>query len=386
MNDVIEGGSKPVVAAIEGFALGGGLELAMACNARITSPNVQLGLVELQLGIIPGLGGTQRLPRLVGLQRAIDMLLASKTLDSKEALKVGLVDDVVAHSDLLAAARKWALDIHEGRRPWQRSLSSVDKLGSLPKALDVLENARAKVKKTYTNVSYPSVLLDVIEEGLVNGAVAGVIKEGKACQDLIKTPEAKGLMHVFFAQRSSSKVPGITDQGLIPHPIRKAAVVGGALMGSGIATALALSKIPVILKEVDSKQLDASIRKIHANLKNRASSGKITEEEAKRSMALVKGVLDYEDFYNVDIVIEAVTENIPLKQKIFYELEQVCPSHCILATNTSSIDLEIIGANIKSQDRLIGAHFFSPAHVMRLLEIVRTNKTSLQTIVDLLGL
>jgi len=157
-------------------------------------------------------------------------------------------------------------------------------------------------------------------------------------------------------------------------------------MGSGIATALALSKIPVILKEVDSKQLDASIRKIHANLKNRASSGKITEEEAKRSMALVKGVLDYEDFYNVDIVIEAVTENIPLKQKIFYELEQVCPSHCILATNTSSIDLEIIGANIKSQDRLIGAHFFSPAHVMRLLEIVRTNKTSLQTIVDLLGL
>lgn len=386
MNDVIEGGSKPVVAAIEGFALGGGLELAMACNARIISPNVQLGLVELQLGIIPGLGGTQRLPRLVGLQRAIDMLLASKTLDSKEALKVGLVDDVVAHSDLLAAARKWALDIHEGRRPWQRSLSSVDKLGSLPKALDVLENARAKVKKTYTNVSYPSVLLDVIEEGLVNGAVAGVIKEGKACQDLIKTPEAKGLMHVFFAQRSSSKVPGITDQGLIPHPIRKAAVVGGALMGSGIATALALSKIPVILKEVDSKQLDASIRKIHANLKNRASSGKITEEEAKRSMALVKGVLDYEDFYNVDIVIEAVTENIPLKQKIFYELEQVCPSHCILATNTSSIDLEIIGANIKSQDRLIGAHFFSPAHVMRLLEIVRTNKTSLQTIVDLLGL
>eukprot|EP01018_Ginkgo_biloba_P021334 Gb_34600 [translate_table: standard] len=386
MNDVIEGGSKPVVAAIEGFALGGGLELAMGCHARITVPKVQLGLVELQLGIIPGLGGTQRLPRLVGLQKAIDMLLASKTLNAEEAHKFGLVDDVVAYGDLLLAARKRALDIYEHRRPWPRSLQRIDKLGSIPEALDVLKHTRDKVKRMYTNVSHPFVLLDVIEEGLVNGAIAGVKMEGKACQDLITTPEAKGLMHVFFAQRSSSKIPGVTDQGLTPRPIRKAAVVGGALMGSGIATALVLSKIPVILKEIDSKQLEAGLQRIRANLKSRVSKGNLTEEEAKHTMALVTGSLDYGNFYDVDIVIEAATENIPLKQKIFQELEQACPSHCILATNTSSIDLEIVGANIKSQDRLIGAHFFSPAHVMRLLEIVRSSETSLQAIVDMLGL
>uniref|UniRef100_A0A0C9RZE1 TSA: Wollemia nobilis Ref_Wollemi_Transcript_536_2735 transcribed RNA sequence n=1 Tax=Wollemia nobilis TaxID=56998 RepID=A0A0C9RZE1_9CONI len=386
VNDIIEGGPKPVVAAIEGFALGGGLELAMACNARITVPKVQVGLVELQLGIIPGLGGTQRLPRLVGLQKAIDMLLASKTLNSDEALKVGLVDGVVAYTDLLAAARKWALDIYEGRYPWQQSLRRVDKIGSLPEAMDILKNARAKVKKTYANVSYPFILLDVIENGIVNGAVEGVKVEGKACQDLIKTPAAKALMHVFFSERSSSKIRGITDQGLTPHPIRKAAVVGGALMGSGIATALALSKIPVLIKEIDSKQLDAAIQRIHGNLKSRTVSGKITKEEANHAMGLVKGVLDYKEFYNVDIVIEAATENVPLKQKLFQELEQACPSHCILATNTSSIDLEIVGASIRSQERLIGAHFFSPAHVMRLLEIVRSNKTSVQILVDVLGL
>ncbi|KAH9327689.1 hypothetical protein KI387_007867, partial [Taxus chinensis] len=263
LSDVIEGGPKPVVAAIEGFALGGGLELAMACNARITVPKVKLGLVELQLGIIPGLGGTQRLPRLVGLQKAIDMLLASKTLTSEEAHKVGLVDAVVAYEDLIVAARKWALDICESRQPWHRSLLKVDRLGSIPEALDILRNVRVKVNQMYANVAYPFILLNVIEEGIVNGAVEGVKKEGKACQDLIKTPEAKALMHVFFAQRSSSKIPGITDQGLIPRPIRKAAVIGGALMGSGIATALALSNIPVLVKEIDKKQLDAAIQRIY---------------------------------------------------------------------------------------------------------------------------
>ncbi|GLJ04720.1 hypothetical protein SUGI_0001910 [Cryptomeria japonica] len=386
VNDIIEGGPKPVVAAIEGFALGGGLELAMACNARITVPKVQLGLVELQLGIIPGLGGTQRLPRLVGLQKAIDMLLASKTLNSEDAHKVGLVDGIVAYEELLDAARKLALDIYEGRRPWHRSLHREDRLGSIPEALNILRNARAKAKQMYANVAYPFTLLDVMEDGIVNGSVQGVQKEGKACQDLIKTFEAKALMHVFFAQRSSSKIPGITDQGLIPRPIRKAAVIGGALMGSGIATALALSNITVLVKEIDTKQLDAAIQRIHGNLKSRASSGKITEEKAKHAMTLVKGVLDYNEFYNIDIVIEAATENIPLKQKIFSDLEHICPSHCILATNTSSIDLEVVGGKIKSQDRLIGAHFFSPAHIMRLLEIVRSNQTSLQVIVDLLGL
>ncbi|KAF3498191.1 hypothetical protein DY000_02054508 [Brassica cretica] len=295
---------KPLVAAVEGLALGGGLELAMACHARVAAPKAQLGLPELTLGIIPGFGGTQRLPRLVGLEKGANMILLSKSISSEEGHKLGLIDAL----------------------------------------------------------------------------------EAEVFKQLVLSDTAKALVHVFFAQRATSKVPKVTDVGLKPRPMKKVAVIGGGLMGSGIATALLLSNIRVVLKEINSEYLLKGIKSVEANLKGLVSRGKLTQDKAGKAFSLLKGVVDYTEFKDVDMVIEAVIENIQLKQKIFKEIEEVCPPHCILASNTSTIDLNVIGEKTNSKDRIVGAHFFSPAHLMTLLEIVRTENTSAQVILDLMAL
>ncbi|KAL3690855.1 hypothetical protein R1sor_004506 [Riccia sorocarpa] len=379
-------GRKPSVAAIDGLALGGGLELAMACNARISTPKAQLGLPELQLGIIPGFGGTQRLPRLVGLSKAIEMMLLSKPISAQEGNDLGLVDVLVPPSELLAAARKMALDIAEHRRPWMYSLRRTDKIEGLAEAREIIKFARAQAKKTAPNLRHPQQCLDSIEEGVVAGGYAGTLKEEKEFRAAVFSDASKGLINVFFAQRNTTKVRGVTDLGLKPRPLKRAAVIGGGLMGSGIATALILSNIPVLLKEVNEKFLEGGLGRIRSNLQSRVKKGQMTEEKMAKTLALVKGVLDYNDFKNVDVVIEAVIENIGLKQQIFADLEKACSPTCVLSTNTSTIDLNLVGEKTKSQDRLIGAHFFSPAHIMPLLEIVRTDKTSPQVIVDLINL
>ncbi|KAL5207733.1 hypothetical protein ABZP36_032168 [Zizania latifolia] len=321
LSDLVEGGKKPSVAAIQGLALGGGLELAMSCHARISTPEVQLGLPELTLGIIPGLGGTQRLPRLVGLPKATEMLLKSKFISAKEGEEHGLIDAVCCSDELINMSRLWALEI----------------------------------------ANYP-----------------------KVSKQVLLSATSKALIHVFFAQRSTTKVPGITDVQLKPREIRKVAIIGGGLMGSGIATALLVSNISVVLKEVNSQFLQRGQQMIAANLESLAKRGLLTKDKTNTSMSILKGTLDYSDFKDVDMVIEAVTEKVPLKQSIFFDLEKLCPPHCILATNTSTIDLNVVGEKTKSQDRIIGAHFFSPAHIMPLLEIVRTEKTSPQVILDLI--
>ncbi|AQK91461.1 enoyl-CoA hydratase1 [Zea mays] len=318
LTDTVEAATKPSVAAIDGLALGGGLEVAMACHARIATPTAQLGLPELQLGIIPGFGGTQRLPRLVGLTKSLEMMLLSKPIKGGEAHQLGLVDALVSPNDLVNTARQWALDIYECRRPWIKSLYKTDKLEPLGEAREILKFARAQAQKQAANLHHPLVCIDVIEEGIVAGPRAGLWKEATSFQELLFSDTCKSLVHVFFSQRATSKIPGATDLGLMPRKITKVAILGGGLMGSGIATAM------------------------------------------------------------------AVIENVKLKQQIFSDLEKYCPSHCILATNTSTIDLNLIGEKTKAQDRIAGAHFFSPAHVMPLLEIVRTQHTSPQVVVDLL--
>ncbi|KAG6575069.1 hypothetical protein SDJN03_25708, partial [Cucurbita argyrosperma subsp. sororia] len=384
---VLQGGKaarKPAVAAIHGLALGGGLEVAMACHARISTPTAQLGLPELQLGIIPGFGGTQRLPRLVGLSKALEMMLTSKLIKGQEAHSLGLVDDIAPPEELITTARKRALEILERRRPWVHSLHRTDKLESLAEAKEIFETARVQARKQSPNLKHPFACIDVIETGVVFGPRAGLRKEVEEFQGLLHTDTCKSLIHIFFAQRSTTKVPGVTDLGLAPRKITKVAIVGGGLMGSGIATALILSNYPVILKEVNDEFLQAGIDRVRANLQSRVEKGNMTKENFEKTISLLKGVLDYESFKDVDMVIEAVTENVSLKQQIFADLEKYCPPHCMLATNTSTIDLELIGERTKSRDRIIGAHFFSPAHVMPLLEIVRTKHTDEQVIVDLL--
>ncbi|OIW21624.1 hypothetical protein TanjilG_06782 [Lupinus angustifolius] len=383
--DTIEASKKPSVAAIDGLALGGGLEVALACTARLSTPTALLGLPELQLGIIPGGGGTQRLPRLVGLAKALEMILTSKPVKGEEAFSLGLVDAVVSPDQLVNAARQWALDILERKRPWVPSLYRNDKIEPLGEAREILNFARAQTRKRAPNLNHPLVCIDVIEEGIVSGPRAGLLKEAEAFQELLLADAARSLIHIFFSQRGTSKVPGVTDRGLVPRPVKKVAVLGGGLMGSGIATCLILSNYHVILKEVNEKFLDAGLNRVKANLQSRVKKGKMTQERFEKAISLLKGTIDYESFKDVDLVIEAVIEKISLKQQIFADLEKYCPPHCILATNTSTIDLDLIGERTKSQDRIIGAHFFSPANIMPLLEIVRTKQTSPQVIVDVLN-
>uniref|UniRef100_A0A0E0DM91 Uncharacterized protein n=1 Tax=Oryza meridionalis TaxID=40149 RepID=A0A0E0DM91_9ORYZ len=349
MTNTLEAAGKPSVAAINGPALGGGLEISMVCQARISIPTAQLGLPELQLGVIPAFGGTQRLPRLVGLTKALEMMLMSKPIKAEEAHQLGLIDAIVSPNDLLNTACRWALDISESRRPWVHTLSRTDKLESPDEAREILKFARAQVQKQAANLRHPLVCIDVIEEGIVSGPQAGL-----------------------------RKVPGITDLGLMPRKVSKVAIVGGGLMGSGIATALMLCNYPVVLKEVNDKFLDAGIDMIKANLRSRVRKGKMTKEIYEKTLSLLTGVVDYERFK------DAVVENVKVKQQVFADLERYCPSHCVLATNTSTIDLDLIGEKTNSQDRIAGAHFFSPAHVMPLLEIVRSKRTSPQVVVDLL--
>ncbi|XP_011071437.1 glyoxysomal fatty acid beta-oxidation multifunctional protein MFP-a [Sesamum indicum] len=384
LNDVVAAAKKPFVAAVDGLALGGGLEVAMACHARISTPTAQLGLPELQLGIIPGFGGTQALPRLVGIAKALEMMLTSKPVKGEEALNLGLVDALASPNELVNTARQWALDILERRRPWVITFYKTDKLEPLGEAREILKFARAQTRKRAPNLKHPLVCIDVIEEGIVSGARAGLWKEAEAFQALLESDTCKSLVHIFFAQRGTTKVPGVTDLGLKPRSIKKVAILGGGLMGSGIATALILSNYQVILKEVNDKFLQAGIGRVKGNLQSRVKKGQMSQEKFEKTLSLLKGVLDYESFRDVDMVIEAVIENVSLKQQIFSDLEKFCPPHCILGSNTSTIDLNLIGEKTRSQDRIIGAHFFSPAHVMPLLEIVRTQKTSPQVIVDLL--
>ncbi|KAL8498016.1 hypothetical protein ACS0TY_021384 [Phlomoides rotata] len=384
--NVIEDARKPTVAAMEGLALGGGLELALGCHARVAASKTLLGLPELTLGIIPGSGGTQRLPRLIGLPKALDIMLYSKSISSEEGKKLGLIDAVVPSAELLKVSRQWALDIVEGRKPWIRSLHKVDRLGSLPEVHYIIKTARQQVQRIAKNMPQHQACLDVIEEGIIHGGYPGLLKEDRVFKELVSSDTSKGLVHSFFARRATTKVPNVSDIGLKPRQIKKVAVIGGGLMGSGIASALILSDVYVILKEINSEYLLKGIKSIEANVQGLVSRNRLAKDKGEKALSMVKGVLDYSEFKDVDMVIEAVIENIPLKQKIFVDIEKACPPHCILASNTSTIDLNIIGEKIKSQDRVVGAHFFSPAHVMPLLEIVRTEKTSPQVILDLMTL
>ncbi|KAF3456243.1 hypothetical protein FNV43_RR00893 [Rhamnella rubrinervis] len=384
LTDTLEAAHKPSVAAIDGLALGGGLEIALACHARLSTPTAWLGLPELKLGLVPAFGGTQRLPRLVGLTKALEMMLASKQVKGEEAFTLGLVDAIVSPSELVKTARQWALDIAECRRPRVASLYKTDKLEPLGKAKEILKISREQARKQAPNLKHLLVCIDVIEEGIVSGPRAGLWKEVDVFQGVLHSETSKSLIHIFYAEHGTSKVTGVTDIGLVPRRVKKVAILGGGLMGSGIATALILSNYPVILKEVNEKFLQAGIGRVRANLQSQVKKGKMTQENFDKTISLLRGVLDYENFRDVDMVIEAVIENLSLKQQIFVELEKYCPPHCILATNTSTIDLNLIGERTKSQHRIVGAHFFSPAHIMPLLEIVHTKHTSPQVILDLL--
>lgn len=382
----IETNPKPVVMAIDGFALGGGLELAMAGNYRIGTTRCRLGLPELRLGLFPGAAGTQRLPRLVGLQKGIEMMLTSSELRGEQGLSEGLLEELVEPEQLidaaLAAARKLAKGELEPVRASQRS----DKLPPADVAEQMVQMAKAMAGDKIRNLVHPDLCLDAILTGVKDGYAAGLKRERENFAKCLETPQAAGLIHMFFASREAPKVPGVTDRGFKPKAINKVAVLGGGTMGSGIATSLLYAGCQVILREVNDELAQAGRGRIDGNLQSRLKKGKLRPEKYDDMMSRLSLQTDMSGFDQLDLVIEAVVENVELKQQVFAELEQATRPDCILATNTSTIDIEVVGAKTKAGPRILGTHFFSPAHIMPLVEIVRSKQTSPETLNTVINL
>ena len=372
----------PLVAAIHGPCLGGGLELALACHARVASSDNKtvLGLPEVQLGLLPGSGGTQRLPRLVGVQKALDMILTGKQLRAVQAKKAGLVDEVVPNSILLEAAVKRALKGKPQREPVKLNL--VGKvLERTPFGRNVLFSQAEKqtLKKTQGNYPAPLKILQVIKTGIENGMQAGLAAEAKAFGELCMTPESAALRSLFFATTQMKKESGAGDAK--PLKVRKAAVLGGGLMGGGIANVTATKGgIAVRLKDINQQGIANALKYSYSLLEKKLKRRFISKAELQKQMSLITGTTDYSGFHDVDIVVEAVFEDLALKQQMVADIEQHCTEHTVFASNTSSLPIAKIAAKASRPENVIGLHYFSPVDKMPLVEVIAHDKTSAQTI------
>jgi 3-hydroxyacyl-CoA dehydrogenase len=379
----IEDCPKPVVAAIHGNALGGGNEVAMACHYRVATADAKIGQPEVLLGIIPGAGGTQRLPRLAGVALAAQMCTDGKSISAKAAHAAGLVDRVVTE-DLRDAAIAFAIERAE-RRGTRKTREISDTVADTAGGVAECSHVRASLAKTAKGQKAPYAALDAIEAGLHTGFDAGSVRERELFADCVVSIESKALRHLFFAEREAAKIPDV-PRDTPTRDIKRAAVVGAGTMGGGIAMTYANAGIPVLLKEVDQAALDRGLATIRKNYESTVSKGRMTREAYERTMALIAPTLTYDGFDNVDIVVEAVFENMDLKQTTFAELGKVTRRDCILASNSSTLDIDEFARASGRPALVIGHHFFSPANVMKLLEIVRARETSRETIATSLKL
>jgi 3-hydroxyacyl-CoA dehydrogenase len=379
----IEDCPKPVVVAIHGTALGGGLELAMAGHYRVASPSAQAGQPEVNLGIIPGAEGTQRLPRLVGVEAALDMLISGKPINAPEAQRLGLLDRII-EGDLLDGAAAFAQDV-AAWGPHRKTRDRNEKLGSPDANASTLVAARDQARGSRRNMVAPLRAIDAVEAAVALPFEEGCKREREIVEQCLAGDEARALIHAFFAERAVSKVPGISKD-TTTYPIRSAGVVGSGTMGGGIAMALAGAGIAVLLKDTDQLALDRGWFTIRKNYAVSVDKGRLTPETMRQRMALIRPQLTYDGFEDVDIIIEAVFENMTLKKQIFGEIDKIARDGCILATNTSTLDIDEIASVTARPDMVIGTHFFSPAHVMRLLEVVRGARTRLEVIATAMAL
>jgi len=375
----------PIVAAIDGTCLGGGLELAMACHARVCSDNdkTALGLPEVQLGLLPGSGGTQRLPKLVGLQKALDMMLTGKQLRAKQALKAGLVDDVVPSSVLLSVAEQKALSLHQrGKSIAKRKQGLMDKLleNNIVGRNIVYQQAQKTVQaKTQGNYPAPLKIIDCIRTGIELSAEQGYKLEAEHFADLVMSDESAQLRQLFFATTAMKKEQGVAD--VMPYKIAKAGVLGGGLMGGGIAFVTATkANIPVRVKDINHKGICQALKYSYQILNKKVKRRFILNSEMQKQLAMITGSVDYTGFKALDIVVEAVYEDLTLKQNMVAEVEENCHDKTIFASNTSSLPIGNIAAKAQRPENVIGLHYFSPVDKMPLVEIIPHNKTSDQTI------
>ena len=371
INDAQDNFKKPMVAAIGGFALGGGLELALGCHYRVAAPKTLLGLPEVKLGILPGSGGTQRLPRVVGATEAVKMMTTGNPVPAEKGLQVGLVDEVV-QGDLLEGAIAFAKKlVAEGKGP-RRIRDLTVKVDGDPKAF--FEAARAEVGKASRGYPAPLEIVACVEAAVNLPFDEGRQEERRRFAGLVEGSESKAMRHIFFAERQTSKIPDVPE-GTPTRKIEKAAVIGAGTMGGGITMSLVNVGIPVTIIEMKQEALDRGLATIKKNYASTVSKGRLKQEEMDKRMALITPALSIEAGKDADIIIEAVFERMDVKQEIFRKLDAVMKPGAILASNTSTLDVDAIAAVTKRPQDVIGTHFFSPANVMRLLEVVRGKAT-----------
>ncbi len=368
--------TKPIVAAIHGFALGGGLELALACHFRCAVAGTQLGLPEVKLGILPGAHGTQRLPRVIGVARALDMIASGDPIGVDKALELGLIDEIVKGEIAAAGASFANRVVREGREPRKTSMLTA-KLDQ--PAAEFFLAARARIAKEYRGYPAPLVIVDCIEAAVTLPFAKGVQKERELFEKLRATTESKALRHLFFAERQVSKIPDVPDE-TPAREIKSAVLIGAGTMGGGIAMNFANVGIPVKVLELSQEALDKGLGVVRKNYGGTVSKGRLSQEEMDKRMALFQGVTSYDALKDADIVIEAVFEDMAVKKQVFEKLDKVCKPGAILATNTSTLDVNEIAAMTARPESVLGLHFFSPANVMKLLEVVRAAKTSKETL------
>ena len=372
----IEDCRKPVVAAIHGTALGGGLETAMACHYRVAVRSAKVGQPEVKLGIIPGAGGTQRLPRLAGIAKAVEMCSEGNPVAAQEAFGSGIIDKLI-EGDLLTGAIAFAREIVA--RPAPKTRERDDKLGAREQNALIFTAARENARKKQRGLMAPLAAIDAVEAATTLRFDEGSQAEQRLFADCLVSPQAKALMHVFFAEREVAKIPDIPkDTPLIP--VKTAGVIGVGTMGGGISMVLANAGIPVLVKEADQAALDRGIANIQKNYANSVKRGRFTQQFVDERRKLIQPTLSLDGFSGVDLVIEAVFEGMALKKEVFAELDKICKPGAILASNTSTLNIDEIASATDRPQFVIGTHFFSPANVMRLLEIVRGKATGKEVV------
>lgn len=377
----LEALGKPVVAAIRGVALGGGLELALGCHYRLARPDARLGLPEVSLGLLPGAGGTQRLPRLIGIQAALERIVTGQPVDGGSAQAVGLVDALIVDKDFETAALAYTrglIPTDAGPRP----LSAR----SCPRPDDaVYEQAESLIPRRLRGLAAPKACIQAVRAAARDAFDQGMAHERALFAELLASPESAAQRHVFFAEREAAKVHGVSRD--TPHrAVERVAVIGAGTMGAGIAMNFLSAGLPVTLLEAEQSALDRGVARIRGLYEASASRGRIDAAEVETLMARLSTTLDYQALSTADLIIEAVFENMAIKQEVFARLDAVARDGAILATNTSTLDVDAIAGATQRPADVIGLHFFSPANVMTLLEVVRGQETAADVLATVMAL
>jgi 3-hydroxyacyl-CoA dehydrogenase len=378
----MENMSKPVIAAIHGTALGGGLETALCCHYRVAVPSARVGLPEVHLGLLPGAGGTQRLPRLIGAQAAVDAIANGVQINAKAAHAAGVIDELVEEGKLLEGAKAFARKIVANGAPLKKVRDMNEKVTGVDPA--IFEKARATAMQTRRGFKAPLSCIACVEAACTLPFEQGMARERELFQELHDGVQSAAQRHIFFSERAASKVDDMPkDVKLLD--VKTVGVIGAGTMGGGIAMNFANVGIPVILLETKQEFLDKGLAVVRGNYERTAKKGRLTTEQVEQRMGLITPTLNYADLGSVDMIIEAVFENMPIKKEVFAKLDEIAKPGCILATNTSTLDVDEIAAVTKRPEFVIGTHFFSPANVMQLLEIVRGAKTSFEVLATTLA-